>query len=188
MVASSLPHPENEVFDIAQAEVSGHSVLASICANPGLKDIRMQQWLALGIPDCAPENWYSLPLFLKFLNDMGPKSVYLVGREIPSFAIFPSEIVNLESALASIDIAYHANHRNGRIGYYKLEYYSVQERKAIMACVNPYPKSLDWGLLVGLSRRFIDPASRAALRVIEDPERINPSETNENGSFFLIMW
>lgn len=191
MLAPQIPENEKVVFDIAHAEVSGHSVLASICANPGLKEIRAKQWIAQGNPDCIAERWYPISAFLKFLTTLGPKSVYVIGREIPSFAIIPEDVVkqNLEDALIHLNISYHANHRNGEVGYYKVESYSERQRKAVVACVNPYPKSLNWGLLTGLSRQYVtDPAARAALRVMEDPERINLSEISDNGAYFIITW
>ena len=64
------------------------------------------------------EHWYSqqdwLNAFKTISEKVGINTLYEIGRKIPENAEFPPEIDNIEKALASIDVAYHMNHRNAK--------------------------------------------------------------------------
>jgi hypothetical protein len=69
------------------------------------------------------------------------------------YAIWPSNVQNLEAALRSIDIAYKMNHNpNDNIGSYQFEKDSDNIFKII--CDNPYPCVFDQGILMGVTKKF----------------------------------
>jgi hypothetical protein len=77
-------------------------------------------------------------------------------------------IDNLQKALASIDTAYHLNHRGGEIGHYALVEFNEHDRTAIMVCNNPYPSEFDRGIISAMTKKFV-PASSVIYDVQLDP-------------------
>jgi hypothetical protein len=72
---------------------------------------------------------------------------------VPYAAEFPEEqMIDVSSALQSIDVAYHVAHRAGEIGHYKyveagLDQYEIH-------CDNPYSNDYDLGIVTSLVERF----------------------------------
>ena len=132
-------------------EVLGHVLQALLEGTGG----RIAEAFARhGITDVQPDNWYSQKLMFQALKDFGQTSdLVSVGMEIIRHAVFPPEIDSVESALHAIDVAYHMNHRNGEIGYYRAEMQGP--RHIVIECKNPYPCSFDYGLVYGVAQRFL---------------------------------
>ena len=102
------------------------------------------------------------------------------GSPSPKNAIFPPFVTDIDSALKSIDVAYHMNHAldglpmfsptpTGTmlegIGHYG--YMRVPGKKQIIAeCTNPYPCPFNLGLIQAMAQRFESTAT-----VIHDPTR-----------------
>ena len=105
-----------------------------------------------------PGNWYSqkawLDSFKEIAEKYGSNTLFEIGKGIPANAKFPPEIDNIEKALGSIDIAYHMNHRNGDIGFYKLVSHDQAKKTLIMQCRNPYPCDFDRGIITTMARKF----------------------------------
>jgi hypothetical protein len=94
---------------------------------------------------------------MREVNDkMGADLLYLIGSKIAHNAVLPPGIDSLDNCLVAIDKAYHMNHRNGEIGYYK--YASLGNdgvmMRGTMECRNPYPCVFDRGVLEGFAERF----------------------------------
>jgi hypothetical protein len=116
-------------------------------------------------------SWYPLDkwlaAYLAIAKDVGVNSLYTIGKKIPENATFPPHLNDITSALGSIDIAYHLNHKkNGvpmfdpqtgamleGIGHYRTEL-SDKERRARVICEEPYPCEFDRGLVSALASRF----------------------------------
>ncbi len=115
--------------------------------------------------------WYPLTSFLRAFNRIGREyGGYLLrqaGANVPKFSKFPPSVVDITSALGSLDIAYHLNHginntplfsletgqKLGGIGHYTTR--PVQGKKQIICvCENPYPCDFDQGLIQAVARRF----------------------------------
>ncbi len=141
----------------SQVEVYGRSVKALVDAMEFLT-LKAQQVLAShGIEALEPEGWYPLrSVLLSFddiLTQVGPHTTRAIGLSIPKNAVFPPGIDSFESALQSLDQAYHMNHRGGGdIGSYL--YQGTGERSAVMTCDNPYPCEFDQGIIQALYERF----------------------------------
>jgi hypothetical protein len=115
--------------------------------------------------------WYPQEAWLaaweEIATNVGPRACYQIGRQVPKHAVFPPTITDVTAAIASLDVAYHMNHRkNGRpmfdpasgrrtsgIGNYGFEPVAG-ERQVRSTCENPYPCDFDRGLLTEVATRF----------------------------------
>jgi hypothetical protein len=123
-----------------------------------------------GVVRLAPAGWYSqeawLRAFKRIAESVGESKLYAIGLRIPENAKFPPHIKTIDDAVASIDVAYHMNHRKagkvmfdpatgamlegiGHYGYKKLGPRSIES-----VCANPYPCSFDRGIITTMARRF----------------------------------
>lgn len=110
-----------------------------------------------GLVAVEPRGWYPQQFVLDLYREIahypgGMFDLVSIGMGIPEQAAFPSGINSIESALLSLDVAYHMNHRGGDIGYYRAT--PVGPAHMLMECRNPYPSDFDYGVLYGLVRRF----------------------------------
>lgn len=114
--------------------------------------------------------WYPLQPWLDVLREIdliyGPEILFNIGAEIPNNAVFPIVAGDVHSAVASIDVAYHLNHRRaGRlmydpatkqmiegIGHYG--YQRSSDTHILSTCKTPYPCAFDLGLVATMARRF----------------------------------
>lgn len=146
-------------------EVSGEVVAAFVAGFP--QEVQRAGLDALaqhGIPDPKAGEFYLLQKLLDAMKEISGlyshEMLYRVGKEIALHAKLPPDIDSLEKCLASIDIAYHMNHRSGNIGNYNYvppENNSHSMNKAKMICPNPYPCSFDLGCIEGFAQRFKPP-------------------------------
>lgn len=168
-------------------EVSGQSAQSVIEAMGMFKKMAVEILAKHGIPELNADQWYPQQNYLDFYRDIaeriGLKTLKTIGREVPNNALWPKEIDSLDKALASIDAAYHLNHRGGEIGSYRYE--KTGERSAKIIANNPYPCPFDHGLIEGVAQKFA--VSTARLRVVHDdtlPCRLNGAES----CVYLISW
>jgi len=117
------------------------------------------------------DGWFSqdtwLRAFEEIAKDVGPRACFQIGRNVFGSVPFPPQIRDIHSAVASVDVAYHMNHRkNGKVmfdaatgrkltGIGNCGYRPVQhERKIISVCENPYPCDFDRGIMAEVASRF----------------------------------
>ncbi len=177
-----------------KVEVSGYILSFRICekgrfkvAEDTLKNIVKK---FLNIDKIEQEKWYPQKKWLealKFIHEnIGPNTIFILGKSITTNEIFPEEIQNLEQALNSIDIAYHQNHRNGEIGYYKLVDFDYSHNVALFECKNPYPDEFDKGILTGVLRKFLPENS------LEHSVEIDTTKPyrrqGADSTFYIIKW
>ena len=136
-------------------EVNGETVLSVVNGSP-IKDMALKILERHGIKNPKPGEWYAqqdwLDAFREISEKIGDGTLRTIGLAIPKNAQFPPEIDNTHAALASIDVAYHMNHRKGDIGNYK--YMNTGEKSATMICRNPYPCPFDLGIIIAIARKF----------------------------------
>ena len=150
-------------------EVNGATV-NSVVEGMGAFKVRALQILTeCGITNPENEKWYSqtswLNAFKIISESIGSSTLYSIGMKIPENAKFPPEINSIEKALASVDVAYHMNHRGGFIGTYKFQ--STGERSGVMVCTNPYPDDFDRGIIEAMARKF-KPKDSGIVKVVHD--------------------
>jgi hypothetical protein len=116
------------------------------------------------------KNW--LAAYQAIAQEVGYNSLYGIGKSIPENATFPPHIKDIETGLASIDVAYHMNHRKhgevmfdpstGKmlegIGHYHHEVVPGENR-IMCVCENPYPCDFDRGIISAMAARF-EPEAR----------------------------
>ncbi len=118
------------------------------------------------------------------ISELGNFDLIALGMRIPDALPFPPHIDSVETALSSLDEAYHMNHRGGDIGEYVFE--KTGDRSGKVICCNPYPSDLDYGLIYRMVKKFRD-NTNTAFSVKRDPDA--PSRKNGDDSCtFLIEW
>jgi len=151
-------------------EVNGETVYA-VVDGMGIFKARALQILAQnGIFQPTAGRGYSqqawLDSFRVIAETIGSVTLSAIGRKIPENAQFPPGINSVETALQSIDVAYHMNHRlagqplydprtkkmREGIGHYR--YQELGNRRIRMTCNNPYPCDFDRGIIEAMAQRF----------------------------------
>ena len=128
------------------------------------------------IADLDRTRWYPeeawLMAFEAISNEIGVNSLYGVGKAMIENAVLPPQINDVPSALGSLDIAYHMNHRkNGvimfdpqtgmmleGIGHF-VTTVDPQEKRVMVVSNTPYPCDFERGIVGGFASRF-DPNAR----------------------------
>ena len=172
----------------ANAEVNGETVLSVVDGLGAFKKQASDILMKNGINNPQPGQWYSqqawLNAFKEIAEKIGARSLNAIGKKIPQNAKFPPGIDTIDKALASIDVAYHMNNRNGEIGYYKYEKTSAKSGR--MICKNPFPCDFDRGIIEAMAQRF-KPADSVMVMVDHDKTkscRKNGAESCE----YIITW
>lgn len=171
----------------ARVEVNGQTILSIVNGMGAMKTLALKYLASAGLTDIEPEGWYSqqawLDVFSMISQKVGKNTLKAIGKSIPESAKFPPEIQDIHSALASIDVAYKMNHRNGNIGFYN--YSKVSDNEAMLHCQNPYPSEFDEGIIEAMAEKFAQPGQLP--RAFLDDGK----ETRRNGAkscTFIIKW
>lgn len=191
----------------AGVEVNGQTVYAIVDGFRDFQQLASKFLLAegigtrgtAGIVKIDPVAWYSqdawLRAFQHIAKEIGDPLLFRIGLAIPKNAKFPPWVSDIESAIRSIDIAYHMNHRkDGKvlfdpdtgvltqgIGRYGCE--RVTGRNMIVSvCNNPYPCHFDRGIITAMAQRF-----QVSAKVVHDdaaPCRKNGAES----CAYIVTW
>ncbi len=160
-----------------------------ILKDAGLEEVKEEQ-----------NEWYSQEMWLSAFKNIsektGEKTLYSIGLKIPESAEFPPDIDSVEKALASIDIAYHMNHRNAKgeilfdpntgkmlegIGHYKFS--KTDDNSGVMVCENPYPDQFDKGIIYAIAKKF------AKTMVKVDIDESKPTRSvGSDSTTYIIKW
>lgn len=155
-------------------EVNGRTIFSIVNALKPIRFIVRKIFLDVGLPDLndiRPDQWYSqqqwLDAFKLLADKAGPHTLMSIGEKIPDHALFPADITNIFDSIASIDVAYHLNHRNSQgqilfengkfhegIGHYKVLSIDKDNNKVIIKCENPYPCYFDQGIITRMVKKF----------------------------------
>ena len=146
-------------------EVNGQTVLSVVDGMGAFRNLAVEILKRHGIADPKPDTWYGqqswLDAFKEIFERVGKSTLVQIGQKIPENAKFPPEIDSIEKALASVDVAYHLNHRGGEIGHYSFS--KLGRSAAKMVCANPYPCEFDQGLVKSVAKRFLPPGKTAVV-------------------------
>jgi hypothetical protein len=162
-----------------RVEVNGETVLSVVAGMGAFRSAALQLLAENGIEFPEPGHWFPqqswLNAFKVIAERVGDATLHRIGRAIPEHAQWPRAIDSIEQALASIDVAYHLNHRIGRqvlydaatgtmregIGHYALR--GEGPRSARVVCDNPYPCAFDQGIVQAVAERFCAPGDRVSV-------------------------
>jgi hypothetical protein len=167
-------------------EVNGAAIL-SVVEGMGAF-IKPRKILArYGIVDPKAGEWYSqqawLDAFKEIAERIGPATLRVIGNKIPEVALWPPGVDTVEKALASIDVAYHMNHRGGEIGHY--HYQRINEQSARMVCDNPYPDDFDLGIIEATARRF---SPEGTLVFVRHDDSQPCRKKDGDSCTYLVVW
>jgi hypothetical protein len=169
-------------------EVDGEAVLAVVEGMGRFKSLAYEILADHGIRNPLPGQWYSQQSWLDAFQDisrrLGPASLLQIGKMIPQSARWPEGLEDIHQALASIDTAYHMNHRGGEIGTYHYE--KTGARTGRMVCRNPFPCDFDQGIVLGVARRFC-PADSALVEIPHRPKDPCRKRGDEE-CVYLLEW
>ena len=169
-------------------EVNGETVLSVVDGMGTFKASALRILAEHNIPNPQPGKWCPqqawLDAFKEIAGKMGDTTLLAIGRKIPENAKWPPEIDALEKALASIDVAYHMNHRGGEIGYYQFE--KTGDKSGKMICNNPYPCDFDRGIVDAVARKF-KPQDVALVNVKHDDSQ-PCRKKGADSCTYLITW
>jgi hypothetical protein len=181
-------------------EVNGQTVL-SVVEGCAIKKSALRHLSKNGIVDPEPGKWYSqqawLDAFRSIATEVGHNTLLLIGRKIPENAAWPPQVIDIHGALASIDIAYHMNHRiNGKvlfdpatgvltegIGHYG--YRKIDDHTARMVCHNPYPCDFDRGIIESAANKF--KAAGFRVTVVHD-DQAHCRKTGAAECSYTVSW
>lgn len=175
-----------------------NSVSDALTSVKFIVDIYFQQ---VGLPkanEIQPDVWYPqqkwLDAFKIISEKVGSNTLFNIGRKIPENAEFPPEIDSIEKGLASIDVAYHMNHKNAQgqvlfdngtiyegIGHYEYQKQS-DSNKAVIKCENPYHCDFDKGIITTMAQKFNKNA-----RVIHDNSK-DCRKKGKNACYYIVEW
>jgi hypothetical protein len=159
-------------------QVNGQTILNIIEKIDAFSSLVTRFLKKVGLPDFSkidPNEYYSQQKWLnafRLISDrVGSSVTFQIGKKMSENVVFPLEIDNIESALQSIDIVYHMNHRNSEgevlfdlsrnsgqvllegIGFYSFHKVNSSD-KIVMVCENPHPCDYDLGVITGMAQRF----------------------------------
>jgi hypothetical protein len=187
-------------------EVFGASIDAIVDAFKLFPSVALKRLVSAGIGTLKGKDvvvnrdaWYPqanwLSVFESIASEVGARALMQIGQQVPKHAPFPPTINDVHSAMASMDAAYHMNHRKGGkvmfdpatgtmlegIGHYG--YTPVpKERRIISVVENPYPCEFDKGIITALATRF-----EKGSRVTHDDAA--PCRRNgANSCKYIIVW
>lgn len=180
------------MYDGEDIWVSGRLVLALVDGLGAHKEVGLSILAANGLPNPAENGWYSQKAWLGALqeikNDVGPNTLFVIGKKIPEKIFIPteeSEEETIERALARINLVYHLQHKKGEQILYDedadkifegaggIKYERIAQNQARLTCENPYPEEINKGFIVKVARMY-DP-----LVEIADDEKPNA---------FIVTW
>jgi hypothetical protein len=188
----------NTVGSHAGVEVLGQSIQSAVLATGPYAPLVIKLFKKHLHRSIEADFWYPLQAVLRFYADVipaiGENTLFAIGKHMPEAAVWPADVTTIEAGLASIDIAYHLNHRaDGHvmfdpgtgtmlegIGHYRCEIQG--KRRIVMTCDTPYPPTLDHGIITGTARKW-KPWANVAL----DPSK--PSRPQGGASCsFVVEW
>jgi hypothetical protein len=192
-----LPEEEAKMAEFisfaSDVEVVGEVIAAFVAGFPtGTERLGLQILEKHGIDDPQQGEWYPLQQFLDAMKEIsdriGSHILTRIGEQIAANAKLPPGLDSLEKCLASVDTAFHMNHRAGEIGHYHYSDEGTQGglRRAKMVCPNPYPCAFDQGVIDGFAGRF-KPADAEGVVVRHDDSQPCRRKGDESCTY-LIAW
>lgn len=170
-------------------EINGESVLSIVDGMGVFKKRAFEILSKNGIDNPESGKWYPqqnwLNAFKEISEKMGTKTLFYIGQKIPENAKFPPQINSFDTALEGINMAYHMNHRNGEIGYYKY-LGRTSNKEARMLCENPYPCDFDMGIIEAMVKRF-KPEDAKSVSVKHD-EKSSCRKNGHDKCEYIVFW
>lgn len=155
----------------ATAEVSSDIVLGIIQAvgdlGPYVRDLLIKGGVVES--QLKEGEWINEQVWLDGLKhideSLGRGTLFNIGKQIPSLMNITSDFSDFESAVETINKAYHQVHRGGEIGDYQIV--DRSDYKISIVCDTPYPSDFDRGIITAMAR-IVTPEDTLIVRVMHD--------------------
>jgi hypothetical protein len=168
-------------------KVNGQTVLSAVAAMKVFKDVALQVLAENGISDPKPGQWYPQQSWLNALKviaeSVGESTIGQIGKRTLENADWPPGTNSIEKALASIEVAYHMNHRGDKTGRYNFE--KTGDRSAKVICNNPYPCDFDRGIIEAIAKEF---GPRDSLVAVKHDDSQACRKKGADSCTYLISW
>jgi len=182
-------------------EVNGQTILSVLDGMKGYEESALKILARNGIQNINQDQWYSqqswLNAFKEIANNIGSKTILNIGMMVPENAQWPPDVISIESAFQSIDIAYHMNHRLNKLPLFNqstgvmhegIGHYTYQKtgtNEITMVCNNPYPCDFDKGIIKSVANKFKPAGTNPNFF-----EKVNSGcrKKGENGCTYVISW
>jgi len=173
-------------FD-TEAEVMGTPVLAFQAAVELLEGDPTEALEIHGLLDISADDWVSQQDYLNMLryfseHNSNSLSLVAVGMKIPEKIAWPDTISALSEAFKVFEKIYQRAHRNGEVGNYSMKEIGPHHIQVIAD--NPYPSDFDYGIIVGISRKFSPEGVNAMVTRADSPSRLQ----GDDYCVFDIIW
>jgi hypothetical protein len=170
-----------------KVEVNGAAVLSVVEGMDTFKKTALDILARHEINNPKKERWYLqqsfLDAFQEIAEKIGPVTLQRIGSKIPETANWPPKIRTIEEALASIDVAYHINHRGGELGRYRFE--KTGKKSGRFVCDNPYPCAFDFGIIKATAYRF---GGKDAMPVVKHDDTQPCRQKGGESCTYIISW
>jgi hypothetical protein len=170
----------------------------SILASRVLLDEKLGKDDGKGVATFDPNEWCPLKNWLRacdrISNEYGEYILRQMGNSVPQHVPFPPSIADVESALFSVDVAYHMNHSKNGVPMFSPQTGEMQEgighylckrtparKEIVCVCDSLYPCAFDEGLLQAMAQRF-NPTATLTHQPGSCRKRGNPSCT------YVVTW
>lgn len=177
---------EFSAFD-PQTQVSDRIVnlVISVMAQSGIDVKALQR--RHGLADLCPDGWHRQQQLLDLLKDVGELrllGLMGLGSRLPLFINCQAGAISIAQVFDWLRSKYQECHRNGDAGYY--ETVQVDPRRIRLISHTPYPEILEYGLCLGLARRF---APSSAQSLVTACDTTLPFQgINKGYSIYAITW
>ncbi|MDA0245204.1 MAG: hypothetical protein OT477_17450 [Chloroflexi bacterium] len=140
------------------AQVSAQTVLQTIAIGEGQGVNPAPLLQKYGLGGLRRHEWCQLQIRLDLLRDMGGDSreenLVLLGQKAAEFLRFPLEVNTIAKAFLRLNDVYQAQHQ-GAVGQYEVQ--AIGRHDLRLLAQTPYPCEFQYGVCVGLAKRFLPP-------------------------------
>lgn len=168
-------------------EVMGTPVLAFIHAVEMLEGDPTDALEKFGLSEIDDDDWVSQQTYLHMLRYFSEHhdnalSMVAVGMAIAEQIAWPANLDSLEDALQTFEKIYQRAHRTGPAGNYRMS--KIAPNHIQMTANTAYPSDLDYGLFVGIARKFTSVDTHPVVTRQQTPSRLN----GDDYCIFEIVW
>jgi hypothetical protein len=125
---------------------------------------------ANGFRDVDPDKWYPRAAWLAALREVaatvGSDALRSLGQHVPKTTVWPPDVTTVPDAIASINDAYHMNHRGSELGAYTFR--QTGDHRGRVTSTTPYPCPFDVGIVEGVIREFSPTVTTTALAFVHE--------------------
>jgi hypothetical protein len=123
-----------------------------------------------GLSHLEADKWYPAQNWLNVLNDLAQEpdftsNLVAIGLKLAEKVLIPPQVETFDQLLATFDMAYQMNHRNGEAGQIITE--QIEERYFRIKLEDIYPDDMTYGIFYGFARRLLPQGTQFSVKYDE---------------------